>query len=632
MSIAPPLTFFGKPDKHTREKLEYISYELTYPNQNFVLSFMHPFTPYKGLLLTYQLGNGKTYAAAALTHLYSTHGFSVIFLSHNIGTIDNFKKECARFLADHRLNEREMSFTAMGITKFTLRKPNIDNHLVIIDEAHNLRENAHRYAGVKEILDNSINTRRLIITATPMIDDTSELESLQNLIEPDAPIAYCKLKTIGVKITYIGKDYGYGTIFVSKMRGYQLANYKKIESTKKNDIYTTLRQSTMSVDKYTDTIPLANQSCKIKALIKELVRGECTAVFSFYVHRGVDFIADALAAAGFEEWRPGDLPNLSKRRFATITGASSPDKIASTLDAFNSIVNINTSVIEVIVGSSVINESISLKNVRRVHVTTPFWNYGRIEQAVGRAVRIGSHDDLPPKKRNVRVYIHAAVYKNASGELAGIDLDMLKSASAKQKEIDIKMKDIIAKSIWTDDDWTPFSGSLPSDISPHGRTVVRKKDTACVLEKLERLENAMTIQVGEWKWDLHNCFETNKHQISWGRVFREKAIGQNTVTGQIKLGKLPDNIITRTPATSGATLWRSCVDGEWRITAIESPEGDLLERSIKLNFRGRIVRNMNTAYMTKVSTIIGCSPTKEAIIAALEASPTYISEQIIVEQ
>ncbi len=51
-------------------------------------------------------------------------------------------------------------------------------------------------------------------------------------------------------------------------------------------------------------------------------------------------------------------------------------------------------------------EGISLKNVRSVHVLEPYWNYIRIDQVIGRAVRTCSHTELPPADRNVKVFIY----------------------------------------------------------------------------------------------------------------------------------------------------------------------------------------------------------------------------------
>jgi hypothetical protein len=49
-------------------------------------------------------------------------------------------------------------------------------------------------------------------------------------------------------------------------------------------------------------------------------------------------------------------------------------------------------------------EGISLKNVRRVLITEPYWNNIRIDQVIGRAIRSCSHETLPLKDRNVEVY------------------------------------------------------------------------------------------------------------------------------------------------------------------------------------------------------------------------------------
>lgn len=54
-------------------------------------------------------------------------------------------------------------------------------------------------------------------------------------------------------------------------------------------------------------------------------------------------------------------------------------------------------------------EGISLRNVRRVFITEPFWNRVRIDQVIGRAVRAGSHLDLPANERNVQVFTYMAV-------------------------------------------------------------------------------------------------------------------------------------------------------------------------------------------------------------------------------
>ena len=51
-------------------------------------------------------------------------------------------------------------------------------------------------------------------------------------------------------------------------------------------------------------------------------------------------------------------------------------------------------------------EGITLKNTRYVHIMEPYWHPVRIEQVIGRARRICSHNELPESERNVKVYIY----------------------------------------------------------------------------------------------------------------------------------------------------------------------------------------------------------------------------------
>ena len=55
-------------------------------------------------------------------------------------------------------------------------------------------------------------------------------------------------------------------------------------------------------------------------------------------------------------------------------------------------------------------EGISLKNVRAVHIMDPHWNEVRLKQVKGRAIRLGSHLDLPESERNVSIYTYLSVF------------------------------------------------------------------------------------------------------------------------------------------------------------------------------------------------------------------------------
>jgi hypothetical protein len=61
-------------------------------------------------------------------------------------------------------------------------------------------------------------------------------------------------------------------------------------------------------------------------------------------------------------------------------------------------------------------EGISLFNTRQVHVMEPYWNNVRIQQVIGRAIRLCSHMNLPWDDRTVEVYSYLSVFDVTKGQ------------------------------------------------------------------------------------------------------------------------------------------------------------------------------------------------------------------------
>jgi len=82
-----------------------------------------------------------------------------------------------------------------------------------------------------------------------------------------------------------------------------------------------------------------------------------------------------------------------------------PDSIKETLNlaAPN---NNRGEIIKIFMITSSGAEGISLKNVRYVHIMEPYWHPVRMEQVIGRARRICSHEGLPEDERNVKVHLY----------------------------------------------------------------------------------------------------------------------------------------------------------------------------------------------------------------------------------
>jgi hypothetical protein len=68
--------------------------------------------------------------------------------------------------------------------------------------------------------------------------------------------------------------------------------------------------------------------------------------------------------------------------------------------------NLYGEVIKVLMITASGAEGINLRNTRFVHIMEPYWNMVRIDQVVGRARRICSHEDLPEAMRTVEVFIY----------------------------------------------------------------------------------------------------------------------------------------------------------------------------------------------------------------------------------
>ena len=97
-----------------------------------------------------------------------------------------------------------------------------------------------------------------------------------------------------------------------------------------------------------------------------------------------------------------------KKRYTFLTGEEEQELRKYNKEAFNHDENVRGEYIQVILISSAGAEGISLKCVRQVHIMEPFWNYIRIDQVFGRAIRMKSHINelLPKEERNVEQYLY----------------------------------------------------------------------------------------------------------------------------------------------------------------------------------------------------------------------------------
>jgi hypothetical protein len=87
------------------------------------------------------------------------------------------------------------------------------------------------------------------------------------------------------------------------------------------------------------------------------------------------------------------------------------------------------------------SEGINLRNVRFVHVTEPYWNAVRVEQVIGRARRICSHEDLPEDEKTVQVFEYLTVFSPAQKETLNKELKSTDSGKTTDQSLfDISKK------------------------------------------------------------------------------------------------------------------------------------------------------------------------------------------------
>jgi superfamily II DNA or RNA helicase len=406
---------------------------------------------------------------------------------------------------------------------------NLNNTVIIIDEAHNVTNN-DVYTALYQVLSRSYNFRLVLLTATPMYDNPKEIFEISNLLncnnyqlklpirndlfKPTATNEILVSKTmsplinnsvlkggiVGVtpdginrlrnslygKVSYlkantetnptkivVGKELvpnhkGTTNVVYCKMSKHQYVTYlealkidaksdnrydiasliQNIESAENVNETTTVSKSSSLYKNSSDastmsypnklygkdgflsifskttgagytlntqfanvlTTDLKKYSAKLFKLLENINASPGNVfVYSNYVsYGGTSLVKQLLLHNGYKEFRSKNTqPYKSFVLFDESTNIETREKY---LRIFNSSENKHGKLIKILIGSPIISEGITLKNVRQVHILEPSWNMSRINQIIGRAVRNYSHHALPEDERNVSIYKYVSVY------------------------------------------------------------------------------------------------------------------------------------------------------------------------------------------------------------------------------
>lgn len=174
----------------------------------------------------------------------------------------------------------------------------------------------------------------------------------------------------------------------------------------------------------------------IESLLDAKNKGKLSFVYSEFVQgSGIILFIKLLELFGFS--RAIGTETTKALRYAVITNQTTTIReIKNVIKRYNKSDNMNGDYISVIIGSEVISEGYSLRNVQEEHILTPYWNYSEISQAISRGIRAGSHRDLIENGIMPIVRIHQLVSIPANTKITSIDLRMYEISEI--KDINIK--------------------------------------------------------------------------------------------------------------------------------------------------------------------------------------------------
>ena len=384
------------------------------------------------------------------------------------------------------------------------KKMSLKNTLLIIDEVQNMvSEQGSYYRLLKKSIDNAPNDLRVVLlTATPMFDKPVELALTMNLLRPSIPIpvgndfnqkfltqstaadgsiqyksknlASLKKLLLGYVSYYRGAPpytFPHHSLYLVRcnMSDYQYRCYRAVvrgtDGKKKifetdimalpNNFFIGPRMiSNIAFPKKlvgrAGYLALTKKHMLMKNIKKfsnkfyKLLRkvkqsdGPVFIYSNFKEYGGIATLIKVFKANGFHDYK---VKGEGSKRFAVWSGDESLHYREEVKSAFNNPKNKNGSALKVLFGSPAIKEGVSLLRVRQVHILEPHWNWSRLDQVMGRALRYCSHKDLPRDDRNVDIYIYLSTHPR---EPLTVDRHIINMAKTKKKiigEFEVALKE-----------------------------------------------------------------------------------------------------------------------------------------------------------------------------------------------
>lgn len=350
------------------------------------------------------------------------------------------------------------------------------NRVIIVDEAHNLRKQEGKgdtkfiYDGMKIFFSTVKNCKILFLTGTPTWDNYAEITEMMNLISKHpiptpifkdnklknekelidsmrGQVSYIREEQADIKRIYKGQiipPLKHTKVFPSEMSTEQYKATLKAKNEK--DAYRrkeiaaamfTYKDGTYDKKFFTKYIKESNKeyrfinskieedvkknlktySIKFYTVIKKIQKAQGPVFVYDKAVKGSGIILFSLILRAFGFVQSTSNTKAKKDRYVLISSDTTDDiQVRDLINEFNKPKNVNGDYIKVMIGSKKISEGITLKNIREIHILSPYWNFSGVDQAVGRGVRYNAHKDilkfLHKDTSSVDIYFHVGTYKD----------------------------------------------------------------------------------------------------------------------------------------------------------------------------------------------------------------------------
>jgi hypothetical protein len=161
-------------------------------------------------------------------------------------------------------------------------------------------------------------------------------------------------------------------------------------------------------------------------------------------------------------------------------------------------------------------EGISLRNTRYVHIVEPYWHPVRMEQVIGRARRICSHEDLQEELRTVEVFLYLMTLSDDQRQ------------SAESVELRLKDKSKLSDAPLTSDEALFEIANIKEDINKKILMAVKQSAMDCNLHsRADADEPIVCYSFGNPSQDRHSYYpalereerdvvaKINRRKIRW---------------------------------------------------------------------------------------------------------------------